>query len=111
MSLYRHYLNLRAPDRASLNWSWQKCRREFLKVTARYCICCQAVKKIEVHHILPRHVRPDLTLDHRNLIALCKACHLRLGHLGSYHAYNKNIRDVAWYAHHNNLRIEKEKKP
>jgi len=96
-TLQRHYLNLTAPDGASLNWSWQRCRRAFLKKVGKVCVCCDTKKKIEVHHILPRHIRPDLAVNMTNLIALCKSCHFHIGHLCSYFNYNETIDLVAWY--------------
>jgi len=93
----RHYLNLTAPDNASLNWSWQRCRKTFLKEVGNVCVCCNSKKQIEVHHILPRHIRPDLSTDMTNLIALCKGCHLRIGHLGSYFTYNETVKIVCMY--------------
>ena len=105
-TLQRHYLNLRAPDGASLNWSWQRCRRSFLKKVGKVCVVCDNKKNIQVHHKLPRHIRPDLAVDETNLIALCKSCHLRIGHLGSYFMYNETIDLVAWYVRKISIKIE-----
>lgn len=107
--LKRLYLNLRAPDYASLNWSWQRCRRAFLKRVGKICVCCSSKKKIEVHHILPRHIRPDLTVDFTNLIALCKACHLHIGHLNSYFTYNAEVVKVCWYVRENSILKDNKK--
>ena len=96
-TLTRHYLNLTAKDGASLNWSWQKCKREFFKTIPKECACCGNKKKIHVHHKKPRHLFPELALVFRNLIALCADCHLRIGHLCNYHWYNETIEDVAFY--------------
>ena len=101
--LQRHYLNLVAKDGASLNWSWQKCKREFYKLIPKECACCPSKKQIEVHHIKPRHLFPELALEFLNLIALCKTCHLRIGHLGSYFQYNETIMDVAMYVKKNSI--------
>jgi len=108
--LQRLYLNLKAPDGVSLNWKWQRCRRDFLKKTGKVCVCCGTRKKIEVHHKLPRHIRPDLAVDQTNLIALCKSCHFHLGHLNSYFTYNENVSNVCWFAHNNNLLRRNEKR-
>ncbi len=94
----RHYLNLRAKDGASANWSWQRCRKAFLKKVGKQCVACSSKKSVQVHHVLPRHIRPDLAVDMTNLIALCKDCHFHCGHMNNYHNYNKNIMDVAFYA-------------
>jgi len=105
-TVQRHYLNLTAPDNASLNWSWQKCRKVFLKKNGKICACCGYTKKIEVHHMLPRHIRPDLTLIHKNLIALCDDCHFHVGHLNSYHFYNKNVDLVCSLVAENSIKKE-----
>lgn len=106
--LQRSYLNITAKDGATWNWGWQTCRRAFLKMVGKQCTCCPSKKKIEVHHILPRHIRPDLAVDMTNLIALCKGCHLRIGHLGSYYQYNAEIMDVAIYVKkHSVLKLNK----
>jgi 5-methylcytosine-specific restriction endonuclease McrA len=102
-TLQRHYLNLRAPDGASRNFSWQRCRKRFLKKVGKVCVCCSSKKQIEVHHVLPRHIRPDLAVDMTNLIALCKGCHLRIGHLGSYFTYNATIKLVSFFVRKNSV--------
>ena len=66
------------------------------------CICGCTVE-LQVHHIIPFHLvillgRPDLELDHRNLVTVC-ACpkhehHLLFGHLDDYASYNKDVRDI-----------------
>ena len=106
-TLPRHHLNLTAPNGQSMNWGWQRCRKAFLKKVGKQCACCGAKKKIEVHHKLPRHIRPDLALDHKNLIALCgggKGCHFHIGHLNSYFNYNEKILEVAMYVYKHSIR-------
>lgn len=101
-TIKRHYLNISAPDGVSANWAWQKCRRAFLQIAGKKCVCCGYKKDIQVHHCYPRHLFPGLALDPANLIVLCRRCHFSLGHLCSYHNYNKNIFDVAFYANEHN---------
>ena len=108
-TLKRHYLNLRAPDGASLNWSWQWCRRVFLKKVGKVCVCCGSTKHIQVHHILPRHIRPDLVVDMTNLIALCKDCHFHIGHLNSYFTYNSMVYEACFYVREISVRMENKK--
>ncbi len=103
-TLKRHYLNLTAKDGASLNWSWQKCKREFFKIVPKECACCGSKKKIHVHHIKPRHLFPWLALVLSNLIALCARCHFSIGHLGSYFQYNEAIKLVAWFVRKNSVK-------
>ena len=101
--LKRLYLNLTAPDGVSANWSWQRCRRAFLKKVGKVCVCCDSRKKIQVHHKLPRHIRPDLAVDPTNLIALCSDCHFHIGHLNSYFTYNAAVELVCWYVRENSV--------
>ena len=107
--LKRHYLNLKAPDGASLNWSWQRCRKDFLKNTANICVCCGYEKEIQVHHKKPRHIRPDLAVDQTNLIALCRDCHFHIGHLNNYKTYNSRIGTVSWMVRYNSV-LKKNKR-
>ena len=104
--IQRHYLNLTAKDGASLNWSWRRCKKEFYKVVPKECACCGSKKKTEAHHIKPRHLFPQLALVLRNLIALCKGCHLRVGHLGSYFTYNETVVEVCQYVREHSIKKE-----
>lgn len=68
------------------------------------CEVCGGTDKLEVHHKQPFHLNPALELDPSNLITLCEAnkgginCHLFIGHLSSFKAFNPTVdRDaVAW---------------
>jgi 5-methylcytosine-specific restriction enzyme A len=76
--------------------SWPKIRKEWLKDHPA-CALCGGKKKIEVHHKVPFHVEQDLELNPNNLITLCEAkkggvnCHLFLGHMGNYRAFNPDV--------------------
>lgn len=64
------------------------------------CAVCGGNKKVEVHHIKPVHLFPDLELDNQNLITLCEGkkyvnCHLFFGHLGSYIRFNPDVKKDA----------------
>ncbi len=70
------------------------------------CALCGGNKKLQVHHIKPFHLNPELELSEDNLITLCESelggvnCHLHYGHLGNYKSYNENvIRDVQEWFH------------
>lgn len=73
--------------------SWRKVRAEHLKKNS-ICAVCGGNKKLEVHHIIPFHLAPELELEPSNLITLCEVkqfginCHLLIGHLGAYKAIN-----------------------
>jgi hypothetical protein len=52
------------------------------------------VNLLQVHHIVPFSVAPDLELEVSNLLTLCMGdfdCHLRLGHGGSFRCYNPRV--------------------
>lgn len=58
------------------------------------CAACGSKKSLQVHHIKPFHLHPELELESSNLITLCMEewnCHLSLGHGGSFRSYNPNI--------------------
>lgn len=59
------------------------------------CAACGGSRVLQVHHVEPFHLHPELELDPRNLITLCMGpweCHLRIGHGGSFEAYNPHVR-------------------
>jgi hypothetical protein len=64
------------------------------------CVACgYKGKHLQVHHIKPFHLHPQLELDPHNLITLCEARgrdhHLLLGHLDAWNSYNEHIREDA----------------
>ena len=79
---------------------WAKVRKDFLSKN-KTCAVCGGKAKLEVHHIRPFHLHPELELDENNLIVLCENkkdgvnCHLLFGHLGSFKSFNVGVRDDA----------------
>jgi hypothetical protein len=76
---------------------WGRVEREHL---AQYPLCqaCRGTARLQVHHVRPFHLRPELELDRRNLITLCMGpaeCHLRIGHGDDWRAYNPDVRKDA----------------
>lgn len=75
---------------------WATVRKNHLKKNPN-CALCGGTKKLEVHHIKPFHVHPELELDPNNLITLCEDkgdgvyCHLFFGHLGNFHSINEDV--------------------
>lgn len=55
------------------------------------CSACSSRDKLEVHHIIPFAISPELELSGDNLITLCAHCHLVIGHLRDYKIYNDNV--------------------
>lgn len=85
---------LRAPG-------WPALRRAHLAKHPA-CAVCGATSDREVHHIKPFTLFPDLEMDPKNLVTLCRSknwgfnCHLRVGHGGNYSWYNPYlISDIA----------------
>ena len=82
---------------------WKKVKTKHLKKN-NYCACCLGKKNLEVHHVVPFNIAPDLELDSENFITLCENkkyginCHLLVGHLGNYRRTNPsvNIDAVTW---------------
>jgi hypothetical protein len=77
---------------------WRKLRKKHLQKNP-YCYLCGNKKHLEVHHINPFHLRPDLELEPTNLITLCDkkskvyigSCHRVIGHKGSWRRKNDNL--------------------
>jgi 5-methylcytosine-specific restriction endonuclease McrA len=75
---------------------WSKVRNN-LVVEKVVCAVCGGGEKLEVHHIKPFHLHPELELEPSNLIVLCESnkggmnCHLAVGHLGSYKSFNVDV--------------------
>ena len=75
---------------------WPAARKAHLEKFPT-CAVCGGKEKLEVHHIRPFHLHPDLELDPSNFITLCESgggglnCHLAFGHLGSFKSYNADV--------------------
>jgi len=76
---------------------WANVREKFLEDNP-LCAACASHKSLQVHHIKPFHLHPELELDPTNLITLCMdvtECHLIVGHGDSFRCYNPNVREDA----------------
>jgi len=101
IKLVKHGYNLlrnatRAVGLEKRSSKWPKVEKDFLSKHP-VCEACGSNKKLNVHHKKPYHLHPELELDENNLITLCmeKECHLLIGHLDDFKAYNPNVeRDV-----------------
>ena len=82
------------------SFKWRSTRTMHLEANPT-CAACGGTKKLEVHHVVPFHTRPELELDLGNLITLCESknngvnCHLFFGHAGSYKSFNPAVREDA----------------
>lgn len=87
---------------------WGAVRSAHLKAEP-VCQACGAKTGLEVHHVKPYHLFPDLELAQENLLTLCEGacnCHLTWGHLHLWAAYNPGVRaDVAAYREKVHMRL------
>ena len=70
--------------------SWPEVRHAWL-MFHDYCAFCGAAVSLEVHHIRPFHLHPELELEPTNFVTLCEGapqCHLHVGHLGNWDSFN-----------------------
>jgi 5-methylcytosine-specific restriction endonuclease McrA len=82
---------------------WSAVRTSYLK-THSTCAACGSREHLEVHHIQPFHLHPELELVESNLLTLCESpshnCHLIFGHLLAWPSWNANVvADAAVYRH------------
>src|SRR3990167_2597292 len=72
---------------------WSDFRKTCIK---KECEVCGAKYFLELHHIIPFWISPDLELFPSNVVTLCggvRNCHLRFGHLGFWKSYNPKLRE------------------
>jgi hypothetical protein len=60
----------------------------------QFCAWCGNASRLNVHHIWPIWMRPDLAAEPRNLITLCDDCHFVLGHARNWKRAVTNIRQI-----------------
>jgi HNH endonuclease len=75
---------------------WGRVEKEHLQREPACVACGYKGHHLQVHHVRPFHLHPQLELDPSNLITLCTAPgrehHLLLGHLDEWKSYNEHIR-------------------
>lgn len=72
------------------------------------CVYCQGgynIWRLQVHHIWPKSLFPELALRLDNGVSLCMACHMHLIHGGdSFDDVDRTpMLGSRWYFHHFNL--------
>lgn len=73
---------------------WREVEKNWKREHAS-CAACGGTRLIQVHHVVPFHLHPELELDEKNLITLCMSkweCHIRIGHGDDFKAYNPDVR-------------------
>ena len=73
---------------------WPAKRADIL-LAHPFCAVCGNKSNLNVHHIKPYHLFPELELADSNLIVLCEGpvvnCHFLFGHLRNWKAYNPEV--------------------
>lgn len=72
---------------------WRRTRNEFIEIQPD-CQMCMTDNNLQVHHIFPWSLYPDLRYDLENLVTLCQPCHFRFGHDRDWQAYNPDITNL-----------------
>jgi 5-methylcytosine-specific restriction endonuclease McrA len=76
---------------------WPRVEKEHLLREPACVACGYKGKGVQVHHIKPFHLHPQLELDPGNLITLCEVKgrdhHLLIGHLDNWESYNEHVRE------------------
>lgn len=99
MAIFKHLIDAvhgKHPLGTARSSRWPAVRRAHLELHPA-CEMCGGTAKVEVHHIRPFHLHPDLELNPVNLVTLCEAnkggicCHLAVGHLGNYRSWNVDV--------------------
>lgn len=70
--------------------AWEKLRNDIVKKHP-WCMICGKNKSLQLHHIRPFHLYPELELTEDNLRVLCQSCHLVWGHLGDWKSFNLDL--------------------
>lgn len=84
------------------------CRKDILKRDNYCCQLCKSKNKLELHHILPvkNDIESNYIDDPKNLIILCRECHLKKAHNGYYGRINNDIiEDLIKIANQNEANI------
>lgn len=78
---------------------WPTHRKHWLELNAE-CAACGSKEGLQVHHVKPFHLDPNLELAYTNYITLCervggRECHLHIGHHGNFKQENAAVREEA----------------
>ena len=71
--------------------TWRKTRKAFLAENPCCAVCGKKGKGINVHHIVPFHIAPELEEVPSNLITMCRKHHFLFGHLNLWKSWNETV--------------------
>lgn len=89
------------PLRQKRSPHWGKFKKAYFKKYGKACEVCGRKSFVQLHHVIPFHVRPDLELMEWNVVGLCepphkvRKCHLIYGHLGDWRWFDPDVKEVA----------------
>lgn len=69
---------------------WYSLREKVIEED-KVCLLCNRTVNLEVHHIKPFHLNPELELERSNLITLCRRDHFIFGHKCNWKDINPNV--------------------
>jgi hypothetical protein len=69
---------------------WGRVRANWIKNNPK-CLACGTIHNLDVHHIKPYHLFPELELDTANLVTLCRTHHYQIGHFKDWRKYNIDV--------------------
>lgn len=76
--------------------NWREVRAANIK---KFCEVCgkkgALLKPLELHHVLPFHIAPELELLSENLFTACRDCHFKFCHLTDFKSWNEHVREDA----------------
>jgi len=74
---------------------WSK---EVKKIFDNRCAICGSAKDLEAHHIYPKSKYPQIALDIRNGVCLCRKCH-RTGAMAYHKKYGMfgNVKSIIFF--------------
>jgi 5-methylcytosine-specific restriction endonuclease McrA len=76
--------------RALRSNKWPKVRALHIE-RENACVACGKKHWLQVHHIKPVHLFPELELEDSNLLTLCRRHHFIIGHLEYWKSFNSNV--------------------
>ena len=80
---------------AARSSQWSQTKRDFEILHPKICPVCGTKKKIELHHLKPFHLSPELENDFNNLMWGCRDHHYFVYHLMSWKSFNINAKEDA----------------
>lgn len=57
------------------------------------CEICGSKFFLELHHVFPFHIRPDLELDENNVVTVCRRHHYEFCHFLNWKKFNIDIKN------------------